>query len=155
MRLTTWRRTPVTTDAWKCADCGCSRCDARKRCLDCQARAQREYAKRPEVRAPAREYKRAWRKANPDKVRAADRRRTYGVTDAEVEKLLSEQEGRCRICRVGDADSLDHCHATGRIRAMLCRACNAGLGLFRDEPRLLRAAAAYLENLNDCGREGT
>jgi len=81
---------------------------------------------------------------NRDKRRAADRRKTYGVTDEQVEKLVAEQAGRCRICRVSEATSLDHCHETGRIRAMLCRACNAGLGFFRDDARLMRAAAAYL-----------
>jgi hypothetical protein len=134
-------------DSWSCETCGCSQRDARNRCRACLAREGREYAKRPEVKARVRVYKRAWRKANPEKVRAADRRRTYGITDAEIEKLLAAQVGRCRICRVSDADSVDHCHATGRIRAMLCRACNAGLGLFRDNPDLLRSASRYLQKL--------
>ena len=101
-------------------------------------------AKSSEARARRREYQRAWRKANPGKVRASDRRRTYGVTDEEVERLFARQGGLCPICRVSGADSVDHCHASGRIRAILCRACNAGLGMFRDDPARLRAAAAYL-----------
>ena len=118
------------------------------RCRACRARANREYAKRPEVRARSAELKRAWRKAHPDKARAAARRETHGVTDAEVERMLARQGGRCSICRASDADSIDHCHTTNRIRAILCRACNAGLGFFRDDARLMRAAAAYLTRQN-------
>lgn len=75
-----------------------------------------------------------------------ERRRKYGITQAEIEALMTMQGGRCALCRVSDADSVDHCHVTGRIRSMLCRACNAGLGMFGDDPKLLRAAAAYLRN---------
>lgn len=39
----------------------------------------------------------------------------------------------------------DHCHRTGVVRAWLCVPCNAGLGMFRDNPDALRRAAAYLE----------
>ena len=73
-----------------------------------------------------------------------ERRRKYGITQAEVDALIAAQGGRCAICRVRDASSVDHCHATSRVRAMLCRSCNAGLGLFGDDPKLMRAAAAYL-----------
>jgi hypothetical protein len=129
-----------------CKVCGSSAWNRQHRCRVCRAREARErYARRGHAeREKKRVYARAWRAANPEKERAAYRRQTYGVTDADVERMLAEQNGRCRICRVSDGDSLDHCHTSGRIRAMLCRACNAGLGMFRDDPRLLRAAASYL-----------
>lgn len=129
-----------------CKACGATSWNAEGRCRACRARAARErYARNTQsARAKRRLYVRAWRAANPERERAANRRQTYGVRDSDVERVLSEQGGRCRICRAEKADSLDHCHATERIRAMLCRSCNAGLGFFRDDPRLMRAAAAYL-----------
>ncbi len=65
-------------------------------------------------------------------------------------RLWSEQEGRCAICQgapvaPGEVLCLDHDHATGQIRGLLCRRCNAGLGYFLDQPGRLTAAAAYLE----------
>jgi hypothetical protein len=96
----------------------------------------------------------AWQKQNPDKVRAYNRRTTlrryFGITEEQYDALLAEQGGVCVIC--GEAETtkngflyVDHCHATGRIRGLLCGLCNTGLGMFRDNPDLLRLAITYLE----------
>lgn len=97
-----------------------------------------------DVRERKRLAARARRAANPEREAARSRRKNYGLREEQFEAMLAAQGGRCPICRVGEATSVDHCHATGRIRALLCRACNAGLGFFADDPQLLRAAAAYL-----------
>lgn len=45
---------------------------------------------------------------------------------------------------------VDHCHETGKVRALLCRGCNHGIGNFCDEPDWLIKAAAYvLTHRND------
>jgi len=41
--------------------------------------------------------------------------------------------------------SVDHCHATGRIRGLLCAKCNQAIGLMKDNPIFLRRAADYVE----------
>lgn len=57
----------------------------------------------------------------------------------------------CEICgRVpgyvgGKVTARDHDHLTGRDRGRLCQDHNLGIGLFRDDPALLRAAADYIE----------
>jgi hypothetical protein len=62
-------------------------------------------------------------------------------------RLTYEQGGRCAICgeQVLDDPCLDHCHATGKVRGVLCRKCNIGLGYFEDSPKLLALATAYLQ----------
>ena len=68
-----------------------------------------------------------------------------------VAELIAIQGNRCAICGCSGEDAphkrlvLDHDHATGRIRAMLCLQCNSGLGQFRDNPALLAAAIRYLQ----------
>ena len=61
--------------------------------------------------------------------------------------MLARQRGACKICRrVRPSETLciDHRHATGSVRALLCRKCNLGLGAYDDNPYWLVRAAAYL-----------
>ena len=69
----------------------------------------------------------------------------YGISAAEVERLKRAQGGLCPICDTRAAEHVDHDHVTGRVRSILCELCNGFLGAFEDDPRLLRAAIAYLE----------
>jgi hypothetical protein len=71
--------------------------------------------------------------------------RRYGITAAEADYLLERQQGLCAICRAAQAVHVDHDHATGAVRALLCFNCNGGLGQFKDDPNVLRAAAEYVE----------
>jgi len=50
----------------------------------------------------------------------------------------------CAICHAAPAQHVDHDHATGKVRALLCFNCNGGLGQFKDDPAVLRAAAEYV-----------
>lgn len=81
-----------------------------------------------------------WRKNNP---RSSP---YHGLTPAQIAERV-KQQGGCGICRTTEVSKWhgDHDHATGRFRAVLCSRCNMGLGLFLDNPTLVRAAAAYLE----------
>jgi hypothetical protein len=68
-----------------------------------------------------------------------------GWTKAQWEAAQERQGGCCAIC--GDKVKLcsDHTHADPPVpRELLCRTCNSGLGMFRDNPRLLVIAAQYL-----------
>ena len=71
------------------------------------------------------------------------------VTDDEYAELLERQGGVCAICRQpesvpGRSLAVDHDHATGAVRGLLCGRCNRALGYFRDDPALLAAAITYL-----------
>jgi hypothetical protein len=71
--------------------------------------------------------------------------RTHGITRAELDALRAAQNNRCAICGEAGPGHLDHDHETGETRRLLCQRCNQGLGLFRDNPAFLRAAADYVE----------
>ena len=92
----------------------------------------------------------AWRDANPEKVRAQQRayrfRTRYGITLEEYEHLIEAQHGRCAICGETPTRTLrvDHDHVTGAVRGLLCHACNVGIGFFKDDLEKLRAAIRYL-----------
>lgn len=105
-------------------------------------------------------YQRAWRKANPDKIRAIYKRsknsellRKYGISTEERDRMLAEQGGVCAGC--GSPDSawkgdwhVDHCHATNVVRGILCHNCNVALGRVHDSPYILRGLTDYLEKHN-------
>ena len=98
--------------------------------------AQRAKAKDPEVQRKARAYQ---------------LKRKFDLDATEYERLLGLQEGRCAICgenETGRKDrfvfSVDHDHKTGKIRGLLCRGCNTGIGNLRDDPEILLRAAEYL-----------
>ena len=61
-------------------------------------------------------------------------------------KLNELQSRRCAICHQVFKLSLDHDHRTDEIRGLLCNPCNSGLGFFKDDLKLLEAAANYLRN---------
>lgn len=71
-------------------------------------------------------------------------RRRYGITGEEADAMLASQSGVCAICRAAPAAHVDHDHATGGVRALLCFDCNGGLAQFKDDPDVLRAAADYV-----------
>jgi hypothetical protein len=71
-------------------------------------------------------------------------KRRYGITASDADSLLVAQGGLCAVCKVAPAVHVDHDHATGAVRALLCFNCNGGLGQFKDNPGFLHAAAYYV-----------
>jgi hypothetical protein len=71
----------------------------------------------------------------------------YKILREEFEELVYAQHGECAICSIykGDTLDLDHDHASGKRRDLLCRACNIGLGQFGDDIDTLEKAVKYLE----------
>ena len=80
------------------------------------------------------------------------RYRDFGINRNEYDKLYSEQDGLCAICKRPESDiqqnslCVDHDHDTGRIRGLLCHDCNVGLGRFKDNTESLKMAIEYLNN---------
>lgn len=118
------------------------------KCDGCRsAHAAAIAANRPRMNA----NKRRWATENPDRVRAWDnevrRFAQYGITPEQFYEMLARQGGRCAICLLPFTKEphIDHDHVTKRVRGLLCSEHNLALGLFKDNPDWLRAAAAYIE----------
>ena len=100
-----------------------------------------------------------WFQDNPGRTSANRRKfnlaKNYGISLEEYNDLLRKQGSVCAICgqdepsahgRTGKQFRLavDHCHDTGVVRGLLCQKCNRAVGLFGDDPILLRKAISYL-----------
>ena len=77
----------------------------------------------------------------------------YGITIREKEWMRIRQHNKCLICKTEFYESsphatyrphVDHCHITGKIRGLLCKKCNLGLGYYIDSISNLASAARYL-----------
>lgn len=90
--------------------------------------------------------------------RSGELRRVYGLTLAEYDALFARQNGVCAVCAEPETMNgphgeprllaVDHNHATGEVRGLLCHRCNVVLGLADDSPDRLERAAAYLRRFN-------
>jgi hypothetical protein len=76
-------------------------------------------------------------------------RRRYGIGQAEVDEMLAAQSGKCAICCRPNPGHVDHDHATGKVRGLLCFNCNQALGNARDDVNVLYRAALYLMGHSD------
>jgi len=80
------------------------------------------------------------------KARGRQLRYLYDITQDEYNRILLEQKSQCAIC--GNVSSLvvDHNHATGKVRGLLCKKCNFVLGLVDDKKEILIRGAEYLSS---------
>jgi hypothetical protein len=88
--------------------------------------------------------------------RAYDRNRSrekrYGISATDYDRMLARQGGRCAICRRKQEHtriptrslSVDHSHATRKIRELLCNNCNVMLGFAGDDANVLVRGAIYV-----------
>lgn len=82
--------------------------------------------------------------------------KTYNITYTEFINLLEKQNNKCAICNKEETAkernrkirmlSVDHCHKTGKVRGLLCRQCNIGIGNFFDSIELLEKTIKYLKD---------
>jgi len=102
----------------------------------------------------------AWRARNPEKVAASrkvaaprqarwHKEARYGLTRADFEGMLGRQHGRCLGCNSaltpGKGTHVDHDHATGKVRGLLCPNCNFTVGHAKESRATMYQLAAYLE----------
>lgn len=111
-------------------------------CESCRRAIGREW--RRANRASSRASVAKWQKANP----LASRLSKYPIDTTEYLRRLDEQDSSCAICGRSPDDPftlcVDHDHATGKVRGLLCSACNSGLGKLGDTEEGLLRALDYL-----------
>jgi len=82
-----------------------------------------------------------------EKARRARLLRLYNITPEEYEVILAFQNGVCYICErpPGKARlAVDHCHATGLTRGLVCWRCNSALSKLNDQAARAYRAWQYL-----------
>jgi hypothetical protein len=101
--------------------------------------------------------RRAGRKSDrrPERIlthQVSHRLRDYGLTPEEYNSLAETHGNKCAGCgRTPDLAGkrknlcVDHDHASGKIRGLLCHPCNIVLGLSQNNSATLRASADYLD----------
>ena len=130
-----------------------------KKCLKCeQSKAVSEYNRdrtRKDGLAPwCRDCKHAYNRETKERRTAFGRnpgqkdrelRTHYGIGLDEYKAMYKKQRGRCIICGKKTKLVVDHNHATGKVRGLLCGACNRAIGAGDELPETFRRIANYLE----------
>lgn len=77
-----------------------------------------------------------------ERERVAALARKYGLQPADIVRMEAEAGGKCALCGRSAKLHVDHDHATGRVRALLCPVCNMLLGRYEADPELFMAVIA-------------
>lgn len=122
-----------------------------KRCRPCLALVNRQQRQKRAANGKALAYSRKRLQAMRDR----HFQRKYGITIDAYWQMHHAQKGLCAICGKPESFAskyslpghlaVDHDHATGQIRALLCNHCNRGLAAFFDDSNRLAAAIKYLQ----------
>lgn len=88
---------------------------------------------------------------NKDKVRTVNLKCKYGIDAAQFDEILKQQNFRCAICGISQAETnrylcVDHCHRSKKVRGLLCTRCNAGIGNFKESTENLLKAINYVRS---------
>jgi hypothetical protein len=127
----------------------------RRVCKKCWALYIRTYNEKPERREKIKKSNREYKQRDGGRpYKNAMLKVVYGLDLQGYDSMLVAQQGACAICKkpekikrsngVTKALAVDHDHLTGRIRGLLCSACNLALGSLGDNPEIFEAAAKYL-----------
>jgi len=100
------------------------------------------------------EYLKSHRNEHPAAWKDSYLSRKYGINFNDFIAMAIAQENKCAICgeeekgmRNGKVKTLsvDHNHTTGKVRELLCEACNKAIGLVKEDKNILLSAVRYLE----------
>mgnify|MGYP006784045891 CR=1 FL=1 len=130
-----------------------SKTGKQSRCIQCQAKSSEILSKDGQVAYKSSMSK--LRSENPAeytrRVRGYNLKASHGIKQDDYEAMASKQGHACAICRSkepggpGDRFHVDHNHATGKIRGLLCAKCNTAIGLLKEDAIVIQRALNYLK----------
>lgn len=107
-----------------------------------------------ECKQCCKERKYRWHNTEQGKISSANTKlkRRFGITIEDYNKMYKEQEGKCLCCGAhesynGHRLAVDHCHTTGKVRALLCKNCNSALGHVKENKETTLNLAKYIETI--------
>ena len=111
-------------------------------CKPCKNEKLRKHRKKK----PSKQY--------ADRAGRTKQERMHKLEAGAYKEMLLKQGGKCAICgsrdaktkHIGDKFFIDHNHNTGKVRGLLCRPCNSGLGMFKDNEAVIEQAVKYLRD---------
>ena len=105
----------------------------RSHCKQCESLKYQEYAAK-----------------NREKIEDKRLRRIYGIGYGDYLEMVEKQGDRCGMCGTTENPYkswyVDHNHATGKVRGLLCNNCNTALGMLNDDPELIEKAKQWVLN---------
>lgn len=110
-----------------------------------------------EHKGEAETYRRKWAAANPYGQLRYTLKKHYDMSLDDYFEMVNQQLGLCAICKKPETLirngkiqrlSVDHSHATNKVRALLCSHCNIVLGQAQESVHVLQASIEYLNSFN-------
>lgn len=88
--------------------------------------------------------RKSWRNYSPERIQEIILKTRYKLSREQYQAM--EQQGCCKICgKPTEKLVVDHKHdESGKVRGLLCRLCNSGIGHFQENESIMVAAIAYL-----------
>lgn len=137
----------------------CLQCEIVKPASDFHAKSLKSGTIQGSCKPCALQRVKKWQKDNPERYEENWKRSTHGrdrlrrkaveynISVEDLQRLYDNADGKCEICGNGPKRWLviDHCHNSTKVRGIICEQCNQALGLFKDNPEVMRAAALYIE----------
>lgn len=117
-----------------------------KICIDCQKiKSIKEFPSIKKGKYHRKRCNKCYWIHNKERFARYYRRSKYGFTEKSYQEFLDNHKRKCALCSSDKDLVIDHDHATGDVRGLLCSHCNKGLGYFKDNKEALMKGVKYLE----------
>jgi len=97
-------------------------------------------------------YTKRYREQNPAIYLDRHLKNKYGLTKEWYARQINKQGGTCAICKTDKPGvkrwkwfAVDHCHKTGKVRGLLCNACNLMIGNIENGNISTQMISGYLQ----------